>query len=66
MHESGRKALAALAADDKAPVQREVAAMREASGRVLQALDAFGREYPSTVEAERRVLPGGPSNSAAA
>jgi len=66
VHDSGRKALAALAADDKATVQREVAAMREASGRVLQALDAFGREYPSTVEAERRVLPGGPSNSAAA
>ena len=66
VHDSGRKALAALAANDMATVQREVAAMRAASGRVLQALDAFGREYPSTVEAERRVLPGGPSNSAAA
>ncbi len=53
VHDSGRKALAALAADDVAAAQREVVAMREASGRVLQALDAFGREYPTALRAAR-------------
>ena len=63
---AGRRALAAVAADDMATAQREVAAMREASGRILQALDAFGREYPATVRAERRPLPEKPGNMAAA
>jgi hypothetical protein len=31
--------------------------MREASTRVLQALDAFGREYPSAIRADRQMLP---------
>ncbi len=46
VHDAGRKALAALSVDDLPAAQQQVAAMREASTRVLQALDAFGREYP--------------------
>jgi hypothetical protein len=55
VHDSGVRALAAVAADDSAKIQSAVAAMRQASGRVLQCLDAFGAEYPATfgtVEAE--------------
>jgi hypothetical protein len=66
VHDSGHKALAALAADDLARAQREVVAMREASGRVLQGLDAFGREYPATVGVGRQVLSGRPNSMAAA
>ena len=66
VHELGRKALAALAAGDTATARREVALLREASGRILQNLDAFGREYPSTVRAERQTSPGKPRELAAA
>jgi methyl-accepting chemotaxis protein len=57
VHDAGRKALAALSIDDLPTAQQEVAAMREASTRVLQALDAFGREYPSAIRADRQMLP---------
>ena len=66
VHEAGRKAVAALAADDVAAAQREVAAMREASNRVLECLDAFGREYLAAVEAERQSRQGRPIMMAAA
>ena len=55
VHDSGRRALAALAVDDMAAAQREVAAMREASGEVLEGLDAFGREFPGTIRAGRQM-----------
>ena len=57
VHDAGRRALAALAADDMATAKREVAAMREASGRILHFLDAFGREFPATVGAARQSAP---------
>ncbi len=57
VHDAGRKALAALSVDDLPAAQQQVAAMREASTRVLQALDAFGREYPSAIRADRQMLP---------
>jgi len=57
VHDAGRRALAALAADDMATAKREVAAMREASGRILHFLDAFGREFPATVWAARQSAP---------
>ena len=66
VHDSGRRALAALAADDMTTAQREVAAMREASGRILQNLDAFGREYPTTVATSRQTLCSEPANLLAA
>ena len=49
VHETGRRALLALQAGDVAGAEREVAAMRAASQRVLDGLAAFGREYPSTI-----------------
>ena len=55
VHDAGRKALAALAVDDMATAQREVAAMRKASGEVLEGLDVFGREFPVTIRAGRQV-----------
>ena len=66
VHEAGRKALTALAVDDQASARREVAVMREASGRILQNLDAFGREYPATVGAARQMLPDRQGSLAAA
>jgi hypothetical protein len=66
VHDSGQKALAALGADDMATAQREVATMREASGRVLQNLDAFGREYPVAAAAAHQASRGKPSSMAAA
>jgi methyl-accepting chemotaxis protein len=65
VHDSGRKALDALAAGDMASAQRAVAAMREASGHVLQHLDAFGREYSAIAETERKVSAGKPGSLAA-
>jgi methyl-accepting chemotaxis protein len=49
VHESGRKALAAAAADDMATAQRHVAEMRQHSEQVLRCLDEFGRAYPATI-----------------
>jgi methyl-accepting chemotaxis protein len=54
VHDAGYRALAALAAGDLAKAETGVAAMREASGRVLQCLDAFGRDYVATFEAANR------------
>ena len=65
VHDAGRKALAALSVDDLTAAQHGVAAMREASTRVLQTLDAFDREYPTTIGAERQTLPGIGSQMAA-
>ena len=66
VHDSGRRALAALATDDLAAAQREVAAMREASGQVMENLDAFGREFPVTIRAERQMPADRQSSMAAA
>ncbi len=66
VHDLGRRALAAFAVDDMAAAQREVAAMREASGQVMEALDAFGREYSSTIRAGRQMPADRQSSVAAA
>ncbi len=66
VHDSGRRALAALATNDLAAAQREVAGMREASGHILQNLDAFGREFPATIEAKGQTPHGGGRTLAAA
>jgi hypothetical protein len=50
VHELGRRALVALAADDVTAARHCVTEMRSQSERVLSCLDAFGREYPSTFE----------------
>jgi hypothetical protein len=66
VHDSGRKALAALALDDMAMAQREVAAMRQASGQVIECLDAFGREFPVTIRTGRQMPADRQSSMAAA
>ncbi len=66
VHEAGRRALAALTVDDMAAAQREVAAMRKASGQVMENLDAFGREFPVTIRAERQMPADRQSGMAAA
>ena len=66
VHDSGRRALAALATNDLAAAQREVAAMREASGQILQNLEAFGREFPATIAARGQTPRGGQGTLAAA
>jgi hypothetical protein len=48
------RALAALAANDLPKATAGVTAMREASGRVLQCLDAFGPDYAATFEPARQ------------
>ncbi len=53
VHQSGRQALAALAAGDLATAQRAIAEMRQQSERVLRCLDEFGQEYPATITQER-------------
>jgi methyl-accepting chemotaxis protein len=53
VHDSGRKALAALAGDNMPAAQRHVAEMRQHSDQVLRCLDEFGRAYPSTMDANR-------------
>ena len=56
VHDAGRKAIAALMASEFAVAQREAAVMREASVRTLQALDAFGVEYPGTLGGRQQTL----------
>ncbi len=51
VHDSGVRALAALASGDLVKAERAIAAMREASVRVLTCLDTFGREYPAAFAA---------------
>jgi hypothetical protein len=46
--------LVALVAEDMTLARRELTAMRQASERVMQALDEFGSLYPSTIEAAAR------------
>jgi hypothetical protein len=66
VHDFGRRALAALIVDDMAAAQREVAAMHKASGQVLEALDAFGREFPASIRAGRQIPAERQSSMAAA
>jgi methyl-accepting chemotaxis protein len=54
VHDYGRRALAALAADDMATTQRCVSEMQQHSTAVLRCLDEFGRAYPSTIGADSR------------
>jgi methyl-accepting chemotaxis protein len=49
VHDAGRKVLSAMSAGDMEAARRAVAVMHEASVRVQQDLDAFGREYPAVV-----------------
>ena len=55
VHQAGHQALDALAAGNAAAAQAGVATMRQHSARVLQCLDAFGREFPSTVMVDRPI-----------
>jgi Chemoreceptor zinc-binding domain len=48
VHDAARRALTANAEGDPNMAQRCVTEMRQHSDRVLQCLDEFGREYPST------------------
>ena len=50
VHELAQKALVALAANDTAMAQRDIAEMRKNSDRIMQCLDEFARVYPSTVQ----------------
>jgi methyl-accepting chemotaxis protein len=54
VHDAGARALVALVAGDMALARRELAAVRQASERVIQILDEFGRVYPSTIPATAR------------
>jgi methyl-accepting chemotaxis protein len=56
VHDSGSRALTALANDDLPKAERGVAAMREASSRVLLCLDAFGREYVADFAAKHHEI----------
>ncbi len=49
VHACGAKALAALAAHDMGDAKRAVADLRQQSERVLQCLDQFAAEYPTTI-----------------
>src|SRR4051794_19275189 len=49
VHDAGARALVALVAGDMALARRELAAVRQASERVMKTLDEFGRAYPSTI-----------------
>jgi methyl-accepting chemotaxis protein len=49
VHDAGRRALVANAEGDAATAQRCVVEMRQYSERVLNCLDVFGREYPTTI-----------------
>ena len=53
IHEAGRRALAAVVADDLTTAQRCVAEMRQHSEHVLHCLDDFGRAFPTTIGADR-------------
>jgi methyl-accepting chemotaxis protein len=54
VHESGRQAMLALAAGDRERAEAAADALRQHSQRVLACLDAFAREYPATLGAERQ------------
>ena len=54
VHDAGARALVALVAGDMTLARRELAAVRQASERVMQALDEFGSVYPSTIGAATR------------
>ena len=51
VHTLGKQALAALMANDAAQAQRHTADMRSQSQRVIQCLEDFAREYPTTFAA---------------
>jgi hypothetical protein len=55
VHDAGARTLVALVAGDMTTLaQRELGAMRQASERIMQALDEFGSTYPSTIGAATR------------
>ena len=47
VHEAGRRALAAVVADDMEAAQCHVAEMRQSSATILRCLDEFGSAYPA-------------------
>jgi len=51
VHDAATRALVALSVGDLTDAQREAAAMRDASKRVLAGLDAFAQAYPATIGA---------------
>ena len=53
VHDAAARAVMALSVGDITAAQREAAAMREASTRVLGGLDAFARAYPGTMGARQ-------------
>jgi len=53
VHDCASRAMIALAADDMAKVESEVAAMRQASQVVLRMLDMFGRGYREMIAEDR-------------
>ena len=53
VHDAAARAIVALSVGDVTAAQREVAAMRDASTRVLGGLDAFARAYPGTMGARQ-------------
>ena len=65
VHEAGRKALAALAADDTQTAEKEIIALRAASSRVVESLDAFAVEFAVAASASK-ALPGRPIGPLAA
>jgi methyl-accepting chemotaxis protein len=53
VHDSGRQALAAVAAGDLSTAQQILGELRRHSEQVLSCLDRFGRDYPATITAEQ-------------
>ncbi|PPQ29572.1 cache domain-containing protein [Rhodopila globiformis] len=54
VHDAGARALVALVAGDMMLARQELEAVRQASAHIMQALDEFGRAYPSTIGAATR------------
>ena len=52
VHDTATRAVVAISVGDIAVAQREAAAMRDASKRVLYAMDAFLQAYPRTIGAQ--------------
>jgi PilZ domain len=53
VHERGRKALAAVIANDMKAEQHYISEMWQQSEQVLRRLDEFGRAFPSTIGSDR-------------
>jgi Chemoreceptor zinc-binding domain/PilZ domain len=56
VHDTGRRALEALAMADMAAANRHVAEMRQHSEQVMHCLDEFARTYPTTISGGAPVM----------